>query len=170
LVGKLEKYPNQVSNELYFEAGVVKENKFFPKGRTEGEPLEKVDYRSQPGGIFGNFINCVRSRKWQELSADILEGHLSSALCHLGNISYRLAKAQPFEKPKNFSDSEIVGDSIMTMLENTKAIGVNPEQATLWVGPKLKFDPAKEKFVGNREADGLLTRPYRPPFVVPEKV
>ena len=34
----------------------------------------------------------------EDLNADILEGHLSSALCHLGNISYRLGRPQPFNE------------------------------------------------------------------------
>ena len=38
------------------------------------------------------------------------------------------------------------------------------------VGRKLKFDGKSEKFVGDAEADKLLTREYRAPFVVPEKV
>ena len=44
------------------------------------------------GDHFGNFIDAVRSRKHEDLNADILEGHLSSALCHLANISYRLGE------------------------------------------------------------------------------
>ena len=35
--------------------------------------------------------------KREDLKADVLEGHLSSALCHLGNISYRLGRPTPFE-------------------------------------------------------------------------
>lgn len=38
---------------------------------------------------FSNFIDCVRSREWQDLKADITEGYLSTAICHLGNIAYR---------------------------------------------------------------------------------
>jgi hypothetical protein len=45
---------------------------------------------------FTNFIDCVRSRKWQDLNADILEGHLSTSLCHLGNIACRLKKPLQF--------------------------------------------------------------------------
>ena len=163
-------FPFKVANELYFEAGIVKDGKFFPKGKEEGEPLVQVDYHVPSGGNFGNFIECVRNRKREQLAADILEGHLSSALCHLGNISYRLAKERPFEKPKEFGDNQVVGDSVMTLLENTKAIGVDPEKATLWVGPKLRFDPVREKFVDRPEADRFLTRDYRAPFAVPEKV
>ena len=32
------------------------------------------------------------------------------------------------------------------------------------------FDPATEKFVGVAEATAMLTRRYRPPYVVPERV
>jgi predicted dehydrogenase len=42
---------------------------------------------------FGNFIKCVRSRKGEELSAPIEEGHISCALVHLANTSYRLGRA-----------------------------------------------------------------------------
>jgi predicted dehydrogenase len=38
------------------------------------------------------------------------------------------------------------------------------------VGRKLTFDGAKERFVGDPEADKLLTREYRAPFVIPDKV
>jgi len=166
-----EKYPNKVTNELYFEAGMVKSGKFFPKGKDEAEPLVEVDFdEPKPGGHFKNFINAVRSRTRETLNAEILDGHLSAALCHLGNISYRLGKERPFEKPRDFSDNAVVGDSIMTLLENTKAIGVDPARATLWVGPKLEFDPEREKFVNNPPADKMLTRAYRAPFVVPDKV
>jgi hypothetical protein len=37
-------------------------------------------------------------------------------------------------------------------------------------GRKLRFDPAGETFGPDREANGHLSRNYRRPFVVPEKV
>jgi predicted dehydrogenase len=170
LVGKYDKFPNMVTNDLYFEEGVIKGDRFYPKGKDKAEPLVDVDHHVYPGGNFGNFINCVRSRKQEELNADILEGHLSSALCHLGNISYLMGVEKRFEKPADFSGNEIVGDSVMTLLENTKALGVNADNSTLRIGPKLEFDPEREKFVNNPAADMLLTRPYRKPFVVPDSV
>lgn len=43
-----------------------------------------------------NFIAAIRSRKASDLNADILDGHLSAALCHMANISHRLgAERQP---------------------------------------------------------------------------
>ncbi len=45
------------------------------------------------GDHFGNFVSAVRQNDHAGLNADILEGHLSSALCHTGNISLRLGQA-----------------------------------------------------------------------------
>jgi len=38
------------------------------------------------------------------------------------------------------------------------------------LGRQLRFDPVKERFIGDDAANKMLTRKYRPPFVVPEKV
>jgi hypothetical protein len=38
------------------------------------------------------------------------------------------------------------------------------------LGRQLQFDPATERFVGDAEANKMLTRKYRAPYVVPEKV
>ena len=38
------------------------------------------------------------------------------------------------------------------------------------LGRSLDFDPVKQQFINNDEANGMLTRAYRKPFVVPKKV
>ncbi|MCL6506753.1 MAG: Gfo/Idh/MocA family oxidoreductase, partial [Bryobacteraceae bacterium] len=81
------------------------------------EPLPEVSH-------YTNFIEAVRRRDPSLLHAEIRETHLSTALCHLGNIAYRL-------------------------------------------GRELRFDPVAGRFVGDPEADKLLTRMYRSPYVVP---
>ena len=75
---------------------------------------------------FENFIECVRSRKSENLKAPLVDGHFSTTLCHLGNISYR-------------------------------------------VGRSVKFDGARERFEGDEEADKLLGRTYRAPYLLPDK-
>ena len=37
-------------------------------------------------------------------------------------------------------------------------------------GRKLVFNPETEKFVGDEEANRMLTRKYREPYVLPERV
>lgn len=76
---------------------------------------------------FQNFIDCVRSRKREQLHCEVLEGHMSTALCHLANIAFR-------------------------------------------TGRKLTFDPKTETFPGDAEANALLGRKYREPYVLPDKV
>ncbi|MFW6162863.1 MAG: hypothetical protein ACODAJ_08820, partial [Planctomycetota bacterium] len=51
-----------------------------------------------------------------------------------------------------------------------KANDYKLDEGTYRLGRTLEFDPEKEQFVGDPEADKLLTRPYRAPYVVPEKV
>ena len=56
---------------------------------------------------FANFIKAVRSRNHQELNAEIEEGHLSAAMCHMANISYRLGRSVEFDpRAENFGRDE----------------------------------------------------------------
>ena len=69
----------------------------------------------------------MRSRKREDLNAEIEEGALSCNLVHLANISYRL-------------------------------------------GRTLHWDAKKMECTGDAEANKMLTRDYRKPYVVPAKV
>jgi len=57
-------------------------------------------------------------------------------------------------------------------IEEGHASTVLPHMANIAYrrGRTLKFDGAKERFVGDRRAQALLARDYRKPFVVPDKV
>ena len=78
-------------------------------------------------GHGSNFIDAVRSMNYNDLNCDILTGHMSTCLPHLGNIAYR-------------------------------------------VGETLEFNGEFEKFIDNQEANMLLTRKYRHPYVIPQLV
>ncbi len=65
---------------------------------------------------FTNFIDCVRSGVWQDLHADILEGHLSSSLCHLGNISCRLDRSLEFNPRAEKFVNDPEADSYLTQM------------------------------------------------------
>jgi GFO/IDH/MocA oxidoreductase family protein len=118
---------------------------------------------------FENFIKACRSRNPEDLNADILEGHLSSALCHTGNISYRLGKKDsPGEILEKIKGDRFAAESFERMKEHLAKNEVDVTKDQLTLGPPLKFDPKKEQFVDNDEANKMVTREYRKPFVVPK--
>ena len=162
----------RVTNAFFMEEGVIRGDKFYPNGSDKGEPLEDIAYNKPDGDIYENFINCVRSRKREELQADVLVAHHSSALCHLGNISYRLGRQVPFNKKAKALGGD--KDSVQAFEDMKEHLGdevkLDMNDATYCLGPKLKYDGKKEQFVGHYGANQLLTRPYRAPYVVPEKV
>jgi len=101
-----------------------------PGSDSEEGPDKTVAYLAAPGGggHYANFISAVRSGKKTDLTCEIYEGFMSTALPHLANISYRMG------------------------------------------GQSLEFNPVAERFVNNEGANDMLTRQYREPYVVPDKV
>jgi predicted dehydrogenase len=120
---------------------------------------------------YDNFLKAVRSRKHADLNADILEGHLSSALCHTGNVSYRLGQEQSPNEFRNRVQSDIVlSEAFERMVDHLRANEVDLEVTKASLGVSLKMDPKSEKFMENEKANLMLTREYRAPYVVPEVV
>jgi predicted dehydrogenase len=120
---------------------------------------------------FANFLKAVRSRKVSDLNADILEGHQSTALCHIGNISYRLgAPAAPEAIQQKLGELHVHDQVKETFDRTCKHLadnGVELGKSPLRLGSILRLDPEREAFVDNATANQLLTRTYRRPFVVP---
>ena len=118
---------------------------------------------------FKNFITACRSRRVEDLHADILEGHLSSGLCHTGNISYRLGKKeQPDAILEKIKGDKFAAESFGRMKEHLAKNEVDVTKDMLTVGPSLKFDPKAERFIDNDDANALVKDKYRAPFIVPE--
>ena len=163
----------KVLNEYYTDQGMITNGKFYPRGGGEPQPLEKFDVKVTPGGAWGSFIHAVRNQDAAYLNAPAEHGHYSSGLCHLANISYRLGKSVPFSnQTKALGENREVVESFRNLKENIEGVGVNLEETNYQLGRVLAFDPKSEKFVGDgaEQANGMLTRQYRAPFVMPEKV
>jgi predicted dehydrogenase len=123
------------------------------------------------GNHFENFLQAVRSRRAADLHADILSGQVSAALVHAGNISHRLGRTLPPEAVRDAANADHdLAESLGRMETHLGANQVDLHQTPLTLGAVLKMDPKTGRFINNREADQLLTREYRPPFVVPAKV
>jgi predicted dehydrogenase len=134
----------------------------------DNKPLKKFE---GSGNHFENFIAAVRSRKSSDLHADILQGHISSALCHTANISYRLGKSMsPDEIRSAIKDNAEMTETFGRMQEHLGANAVDLSKTPASLGSFLKMDPAAERFTNSHAANALLTREYRKPFVVPEQV
>jgi hypothetical protein len=115
----------------------------------------------------------VRSRKPEDNNADAQTAHYSAALCHLANISYRLGQSVPYDKAAAaLGDNKQVVAAFGNVRDNLQAIGLNLQETEYMLGRTLAFDAQSEQFTGAgaEAANPLLTRPYRAPFVVPERV
>lgn len=118
---------------------------------------------------FANFIKAVRSGRRADLTADITEGHQSTALCHVGNISHRVGQALPTaEIAAALEQAELHEDVARTFARTVKHLeenGVDLSKTPLTLGQHLKIN--KESFVDSAAADKLLARTYRKPFELP---
>ena len=159
------------------DGGVIVEceNGYFAGGWAYDKDGKKIrQFRPTEGaGHHENFIQAVRSRKVSDLNADVLEGHLSSALCHMGNISYRLGKeaARP-EIVARLEDNSDLAESFERFQEHLLVNGVDVKQTPRVLGPWLTMDPQMERFTGEfaEQANVLARGTYREPFIVPEQV
>jgi predicted dehydrogenase len=135
----------------------------------DGNQVEKIEGRGEDH--FANFIKAVRSRKVEDLNAPIIEGHLSTALTHLGNISYRLGQpSSPADITKTLESLRVhydAAEAFERIREHLAENDVDIQKKQLTLGPWLAIDSGAEKFVDNPAADAFLTRDYREPFVVP---
>ena len=100
-----------------------------------------------------------------------LEGHLSSALCHLGNISHVLGKAAaPDALRERIRGNAGLAEACGRMMEHLGANAVDLKGTPLTLGALLQVAPGTERFTGEfaAAANPLLTRQYRAPFTVPD--
>jgi predicted dehydrogenase len=135
----------------------------------KGEEITKFSWEGSVDH-FRNFVDCVRSRKQADLSADVQEGRLSCSLVHMANISYRLGEARPMSKDDPFGPYEDGNETFRRFRDHLRESGVPLDQTPVRVGRTLEFDPATETFIGDADANAMLRRDYRKPFVVPENV
>lgn len=156
------------------------ENGYYAGGRGGGAAFGADGKRIETfkgdggGGHAKNFIGAMRSRKREDQNAEIEQIHLSSAWCHLGNISYRLGQAYSRDQAEAaVKDFQPWNDVIADFHEHLIANEIDASKEKISLGAMLEIDPDKETFIGESatpEALALLRREYREGFVVPENV
>ena len=141
------------------------------KDLVESAPAAAVDSKpvTNAENHYANFIAAMRSGKPGDLRGPILDGHISSALCHTANISYLLGKKlPPAAIREQFRGNREAMESFELLATHLAANGVDLDVDQLTLGAFLNFDPQTERFLDNPAADKLLTREYRAPYVVPQ--
>jgi len=166
-------YKRQVKNDYYFEDCRIVDGKLYRGDSDKAEKFSTPKGEITGGGTFGSFIATVRAGKREMTNGDILDAHYSSALGHLANISYRLGEKAPFDKKAGrFGDNKAAWEAfgeLHAILKDGCSLPVDKTQYQ--VGPWLDFDPATERFTGDRasEANELLHDKNRKGFEVPTK-
>jgi len=145
--------------------GIIAGTSLFAK---DGQLIKTFTGENQ--NHFANFIQAVRQRDRSLLTADIEEAHLSSSLCHIGNISYRLGTTvSPTDLLENLSLQNLPPECTSTtkeMLDHLDDHSVDYQATPLTLGKRLILEPNTERFV-DPSANALLARRYRKPFVLP---
>lgn len=165
-------YENQVENEYYFEDGgkIVREV-YYPKGSSEGQPVEVAEGKVTPGGNWTSFITACRAGDPKLANGNAADAHYGCVLGHLINNSYRLGKKVPFnEQAGSFGDNKDAHEHFMKLHSVMRdGVGVPENGAEYVVGPWLTFDPETERHTGDfaEEANALLKDANNAKFEVP---
>jgi predicted dehydrogenase len=106
VLGPVSGKPGTVGNIYYGPKGYLAIQDYETYKSWLGEREEPGPEGHGKERNFANFIDCVRSRKKEDLGAPIEEGHISATLVHLANVSYRLGRTLNFDPHKE----EVIGD------------------------------------------------------------
>jgi predicted dehydrogenase len=160
---------SQVGVVVQCDAGYVLSTSSYDEVHAFDNDDKEIKAWHGGGDHFANFIDAVRSRKRDDLNADVLDGHLSSALCHTGGISHQLGEPQSASDIlSSIKENVLLRDSVERMFAHLRANEVNVDEPVVTQGVTLEMDPATERFTNNDAANELLRRQDRPQFVVPE--
>jgi hypothetical protein len=139
----------------------------------DGHPVQHFRGGGGRQWHFTNFVEAIRLGSCLHLNADIEEGHLSSAFLHAANISYRLGQ----DVSLGVAQSQLAGIDIATsqlrhvpdtMERHDASQLLGGDDSSVRVGRVLHCDGEAEQFSANPQANLMLSRVYRPPFVVPD--
>ena len=100
-------------SEGWLEIGNSTWKAFRRRGK---EPFAGSKDGERAGNHWANFVEALRSGKDADLHADINDGHLSTSLCHLANISYRLGRSLKFDGKQEKFTHDAEADKMLTRI------------------------------------------------------
>jgi predicted dehydrogenase len=114
---------------------------------------------------YRNFIDAVIEGNPEKLAGNIYEGHVSSGLCHLGNISYRLgALATDNQITAALEDLKAPGPIKSQLARFRLNLQANKDDRQLLLGRKLHIDPKHGHIINDDQAAAMMSKSYRQGF------
>lgn len=117
------------------------------------------------------FIEAVRNNTPERVGCTIEDGHLSSALCHLPNISYRVGQATaPGQIAEALRSDPLQLEAWGRFLAHLQAHQIDLETHPPIFGAMLSVDANRECFTGplSEQANLLVKGTYRSKWQVPQ--
>jgi predicted dehydrogenase len=105
-LGPKDAKTNTVGNIFYGSNGYLAVDGYDAYKTWVTDEVEPGPTGKASGDHYANFIDCVRSRRSQDIHSPIEEAHLSTTLVHLANASYRLGRTLRFDAAKE----QVIGD------------------------------------------------------------
>jgi predicted dehydrogenase len=119
--------PQTVGNLFYGSKGYLVTRRGFQTFLGKEQAPGPAAKQTERGSAFANFAEVVRSRKREDLKAEIEEGAISMVSLHLANISYQLGRTLHFDP----NTMRCVGD------EEANAMFTRKQYRAPFVVPKL---------------------------------
>jgi hypothetical protein len=105
-LGPKDAKTNTVGNLFYGSNGYLAIDGYDAYKTWISDQVEPGPHGKASGDHYANFIDCVRSRRAQDIHSPIEEAHISTTLVHLANASYRLGRTLRFDPAKE----QVIGD------------------------------------------------------------
>ena len=142
--------------------------------KSYGKAVEQVDLTGGASGHHANWVACIRKGSAEGIHAPVRECHLSTALVHSANISFRLgAKKSAGEIAEAVKANAGLAEAYGRMKDHLGVNGVNLDETKAVLGVPLTQDTKTELFTGaNAEAanrDLVAKREGRAGFKIPTK-
>jgi len=140
--------------------------------KSYGKSVDQVDLTGGASGHHANWVAAIRKGSSVDINSPVRDCHLSTALVHSANISFRLgAKKSAGEIKDALKASSGLSEAFGRMAEHLGRNGVNLDESKAVLGAPLTQDTKTELFTGaNAEAanrDLVAKRTGRKGFEIP---
>ena len=104
--GVVDAKTNTIGNIFYGSNGYLGIDNYDSYKTWIGDNAEPGPSGKASGDHYKNFVDCIRSRRAEDIHSPIQEAHISCTLLHLANASYRLGRVLRYDGAKQ----QVIGD------------------------------------------------------------